>query len=167
MTNLPHIAFIGLGSNLGDKLHELALARQHLSQGGLQIAQASSIYASEPVGFKEQDWFLNQVLEVWTQLTPHGLLELCRAYEEQRGRTRQTDKGPRTIDLDLLFYEQQVIREDDLVIPHPRLQERRFVLIPLAEIRPHWMHPLLQETVSALLARCTDTSAIELFQQIC
>jgi 2-amino-4-hydroxy-6-hydroxymethyldihydropteridine diphosphokinase len=167
MTDPLHIAFVGLGSNLGDKLRELSQARQHLIHAGIQICRTSSIYATEPVGFKYQDWFLNQVLEVRTHLNPHALLQHCLKHEEQRGRMRRIDKGPRPIDLDLLFYEQQVIQEENLVVPHPRLAERRFVLVPLAEIHPDWRHPVLQETVSALLQRCPDTSSVELFHQIC
>jgi 2-amino-4-hydroxy-6-hydroxymethyldihydropteridine diphosphokinase len=163
MSDQPHMAFIGLGSNLGDKPANLAHARQCLEQAGAQVFRASSVYLTEPVDFKEQGSFLNQVLEIRTVLSARALLQCCLTIEQHLGRQRIIDKGPRLIDLDILFFDQLIISQPDLVIPHPRLQWRRFVLVPLVEINPDWMHPVLRAPAVLLLQRCPDQGIVEIF----
>ncbi len=149
--------FLGLGANLNDRAASLQKAQVLL---GLEVTRASSLYDTEPVGYLEQPWFLNSVIEVATQLQPHELLERCHQVEEKLGRQRTIAMGPRTIDLDILFYGDLVVRMPDLVIPHPALPGRRFVLEPMNEIAPDFRHPELQATISELLAACPDTSVV-------
>ncbi|KUK36612.1 MAG: 2-amino-4-hydroxy-6-hydroxymethyldihydropteridine pyrophosphokinase FolK [Thermacetogenium phaeum] len=140
--HLPFRAFVGLGSNLGDRSGYLSLARQELEKHPLiAIKKASSIYESEPVGYLEQDWFLNQVLEIATGLQPFELLAVMQEIENCLGRERKIRWGPRVIDLDLLLFEDLVVSTPELTIPHPRMYERSFVLIPLCEIAPDFLHP--------------------------
>ena len=130
--------FIGLGSNLGDREGNLAAARSALSRGVIDIAAESSVYETEPWGPVPQGRYLNQVLRGETTLDPHGLLAALLEIERALGRdrTREQRYGPRTIDLDILRYGDREVREPDLQIPHPRMIERAFVLVPLAEIAP-------------------------------
>jgi 2-amino-4-hydroxy-6-hydroxymethyldihydropteridine diphosphokinase len=140
--HLPYRAFVGLGSNLGDRVGYLSLARQGLEEHPLiVIKRASSIYESEPVGYLEQDWFLNQVVEIATGLQPSELLAVMQGIENRLGRERKIRWGPRVIDLDLLLFEDLVISTPELTVPHPRMYERSFVLIPLCEIAPDLLHP--------------------------
>lgn len=130
--------FIALGSNLGDRANNLAAARDALARGVLSISAASSIYETEPWGPKPQGPYLNQVLRGTTVLTPRALLARLMQIERTLGRDRSKEErfGPRTIDLDILLYGDDVVREPDLEIPHPRMMERAFVLVPLVEIAP-------------------------------
>jgi 2-amino-4-hydroxy-6-hydroxymethyldihydropteridine diphosphokinase len=124
--------YLGLGSNLGDRAANLAAARERLAP----IKRASSIYETEPREMPNQPWFLNQVIEIETDLFPKQLLARTQKIERDLGRKRTVDKGPRTIDIDILLFGESVIHTAELEIPHPRLAERRFVLEPLAEIAP-------------------------------
>ena len=146
--------FIALGSNQGDR--ELYLLRAVAEIGKLpecRITALSGFYDTEPVGEVTQDNFLNAVLRLETALSPQELLTKVQGIETGIFKRRRTiPNGPRTIDLDILFYGRQVVTEENLTIPHPRLHERRFVLVPLAEIAPEFIHPLLQTTVAGLLA---------------
>ena len=131
---IAHRTFLGLGSNLGNREQHLHLAGRSLAHAGIQILKVSSIYATEPVDFKNQDWFLNQVISAETLLEPGHLLACCLKVEQTLGRERTVPKGPRNIDVDILLYNHRVIENPGLTIPHPRLHLRRFVLVPLAAI---------------------------------
>jgi 2-amino-4-hydroxy-6-hydroxymethyldihydropteridine diphosphokinase len=144
------IVYLGLGSNLGDRRNSLRRARRLLSDDLLRILRSSSLYETAPVELAEQPPFLNQVVEAETYLTPEELLERAAHVEEQLGRQRSIPKGPRTVDIDILLYDQQVIDAPGLTIPHPSMHQRRFVLEPLAELAPDLVHPILRRTVRSL-----------------
>lgn len=143
--------FIGLGTNLGDRASNLEAARSALAVE-MTILKQSSIYETAPWGFLEQPAFLNQVIEVETDLSPSKLLDFLKKTETELGRQANFRYGPRLIDLDILFYGKRVIQTQRLQVPHPRLPERAFVLVPLAEIAPDWLHPQCKKTISELLA---------------
>ncbi|MCD5397801.1 2-amino-4-hydroxy-6-hydroxymethyldihydropteridine diphosphokinase [candidate division NPL-UPA2 bacterium] len=143
--------FLGLGSNLGDREQNIKEALKQLQ--GSEMARKvtiSSLYETKPEGVKEQPLFLNAVLRMETGLSPRNLLDALQDLERQLGRERSRKWGPRIIDLDILLYGNLVMKEKDLEIPHPLLAERSFVLIPLAELAPETIHPILGETISAL-----------------
>lgn len=150
----PPPAFIGIGSNLGDRLAFCREAIRRLgSASGIRIKKVSSLYESDPVGYLEQNRFYNAVVAVETSLPPRSLLAACQAIEQSLAKKILIPKGPRTIDLDLLFYDQQIIDEPELQIPHPAISNRAFVLVPLSEIAPDLIHPALHLTAAALLHR--------------
>jgi 2-amino-4-hydroxy-6-hydroxymethyldihydropteridine diphosphokinase len=151
-------AYLGLGSNLGDRQANLDRALDLLSQR-LRLEKVSSIYDSEPVGNVEQPRFLNLVCEVSTHLTPQGLLALAKGIESKMGRVGPTG-SPRPIDIDILFYGDQVIETPELVIPHPRLIERAFVLVPLVEIAPNLVHPVSGKTIKKLLKEVKEVQGV-------
>lgn len=135
-------AYLSLGSNLGDRLALLREAEARLSRmPGIRILARSSIYETEPVGFSDQPWFLNRVLQIETTLDPHALLDAVRQVEAALGRTREVRWGPRTIDIDLLLYAGDIVASERLRIPHPELSHRRFVLMPLVELDPQLRLP--------------------------
>ena len=142
--------FIGLGTNIGDREVNLKAALHHIEQL-IPIEAASSIYETEPVDYEEQGWFFNMVIQCSTRLFPQVLLEKLRSIESALGRKRTIAKGPRIIDLDILFYGSELIKTGTLTVPHPELHNRAFVLAPLAEIAPKLVHPLLQADMAALL----------------
>ena len=152
------VAYISAGSNIGDREANLDFGARRLGERG-KIIRASSFYETEPVGYADQPWFLNQVFELETMLTPHELLAWCNEIERDRGRVRTFPNAPRALDLDILLYGERVINDPNLVIPHPRMTERRFVLEPLAEIAPELTHPVEKKTVGRLLANCPDKAA--------
>jgi len=149
------IAYIGLGSNLGDRQATLRQAVRRLGTYGRVVA-VSSLYETEPVGYRDQPWFLNAVVALETTLGPRELLAALLAIERDFGRERTFRNAPRTLDLDLLLYDGLVEQSEDLSIPHPRLHERSFVLVPLAEIAPELSHPLFAVPVRVLLERLGD-----------
>jgi 2-amino-4-hydroxy-6-hydroxymethyldihydropteridine diphosphokinase len=160
------IAYISLGSNLGNRLAHLKQALRRLEESGeLSISKTSPVYETQPVGPRNQSWFLNLVVEVQTYLDPHSLLEYLSSIENQIGRKREESWGPRKIDLDILLYDNQTVSSDRLTIPHPRMQERKFVLLPLSDIAPHALHPVLGKSVKGLLDACQDTSAIRRYAE--
>jgi 2-amino-4-hydroxy-6-hydroxymethyldihydropteridine diphosphokinase len=145
-------AFLSLGSNLGDRGALLNDALSRLESAGVHIVRRSSIYETEPQDLLDQPRFLNMAVEVETDLTPQELLAAIQKIETEMGRQRTIPKGPRTIDIDILFYANQIIVAADLEIPHPRLTERHFVLDPLSEIAPDLRHPATAQTVRELRA---------------
>jgi 2-amino-4-hydroxy-6-hydroxymethyldihydropteridine diphosphokinase len=158
--NESHIAYLSAGSNIGDRQGTLISAVENLRSKAIQVCMVSSFYETEPVDFLSQPWFLNMALEIRTALSPRELLHSCREIEEGHGRARSFQGAPRTLDIDILLYGDQIIAEPDLQIPHPRMERRRFVLEPLAEIAPHILHPILAETIQSLLAACPDSSRV-------
>ena len=124
------------------------------------ILAFSSCFETEPVGFLDQPWFLNQAIEMETWLEPRELLFFCQSIEASCGRIRTFPNAPRTLDLDILLYGDAVINQEDLVIPHPRLHERRFALEPLAQIAPEVIHPVLNKSIRLLLEECRDASQV-------
>jgi 2-amino-4-hydroxy-6-hydroxymethyldihydropteridine diphosphokinase len=153
------IVYISAGSNIGEREANLDFGACHLGEKG-KVIRASSFFETEPVGYADQPWFLNQVFKMETTLTPHELLALCNEIEYGCGRVRTFPNAPRTLDLDILLYGDRVINEADLIIPHPRMIARRFVLEPLAEIAPELMHPVEKKTIIDLLTICLDTALV-------
>ncbi len=151
-------AYLGLGSNLGDRQANLDRALTFLGQR-LRVDKVSSIYDSEPVGNVEQPRFLNLVCQVTTNIEPAGLLALAKGIEAKMGRTGPSG-APRTIDIDILFYGDQVIETPELVIPHPRLAKRAFVLAPLVEIAPDLVHPVSGKTAKELLKAAKEVQGV-------
>jgi 2-amino-4-hydroxy-6-hydroxymethyldihydropteridine diphosphokinase len=152
--------FLCLGSNTGDKRSNIKNAISFLQKSGVRLIRSSSQYKTQPVEVGKQPWFVNQVLEVETDINSQSLLEMIKDIEEKMGRKKNVKKGPRSIDIDILLAEDSVIREEDLVIPHPRLEYRNFVLVPLSEISPSTVHPLLNITIGELARDSEDTSCV-------
>lgn len=156
--------FIGFGSNLGDRLDfcDRAVALLTLLPA-TQVTAVSSLYETEPVndtGNPGSGWFLNGVVQLETEVTPQSLLEVCCEVERALGRNQERRDGPRTLDLDILFYGTRIINDPCLVIPHPRLHLRRFVLTPMVELDPDWRHPVLERTVKDLLEHLADEAQV-------
>ena len=161
----PPNVFLGLGSNLGDREANLLGAERALTHRGFRVEAKSSTYLTEPKDAPPQGWFLNAVLGGTTALGPEELMAACLDAERELGRVRGPQPAvPRTADVDLLLYGQEVRAEPSLVLPHPRLHERLFVLVPLAEVAPEALHPGLRVTVLELLRRCRDDSKVVLFR---
>jgi 2-amino-4-hydroxy-6-hydroxymethyldihydropteridine diphosphokinase len=145
------LVYISLGSNVGDRSANLRAAIQRLGEAG-SVQTKSGFYETEPMELRDQPWFLNCVVALETSLTPVELLKKVLAIEEEMGRVRTRDKGPRLIDIDILMFGDKVVEERGLKIPHPAMHQRRFVLEPLAEIAPEALHPQLRKTARELLA---------------
>ncbi len=151
---------LGIGSNQGDRAANLSRGQRLLREAGITTQSSSALYETEPVGLKDQPWFLNQVLAVETALLPMPLLEEIKRIEKQMGRTPAPVDGPRLIDIDILLAGDEIVDCIHLQIPHPRLTERKFVLVPLAEIAASTIHPLQQRTIQELKAECPDPSLV-------
>jgi 2-amino-4-hydroxy-6-hydroxymethyldihydropteridine diphosphokinase len=145
-------AYLGLGSNLGDREANLRQVLERMESAGIRVVRRSSIYETEPRDLRDQPWFLNAAVEVETDLFPLQLLARLQNIEREMGRRRVTPKGPRNIDIDILFYGRSVIATADFQVPHPRMVERRFVLEPLSEIAPEFRHPVTGKTAREMLA---------------
>jgi 2-amino-4-hydroxy-6-hydroxymethyldihydropteridine diphosphokinase len=156
-----HVAYIGLGSNLDNPAAQLDEARRRLSAvEGLEITGVSSYYSTPPVGVLDQPWFVNAVASIRTTLSPEALLQALLMVENDMGRVRNQRWGPRLVDLDLLLYNKKVVNTPRLVVPHPEMASRGFVLLPLAEIAPEAYHPVLQKTASQLLAELAPEAKV-------
>jgi 2-amino-4-hydroxy-6-hydroxymethyldihydropteridine diphosphokinase len=152
--------FLGLGSNLGDKRANLLQALSQLGKAGVKVLGASSVYRTQPVGDPAQPWFFNQVIEVDTALLPGKLFALAKKVERNLGRRPARKGGPRTIDIDILLAGDRIVATAKLTIPHPRMAGRNFVLIPLTEIAPQAVHPVLGVTIEELSRRSCDRSLV-------
>jgi len=146
-----HIAYIGMGSNLGNREENCERAIKHLIKNGIKVTKRSSMIETEPWGVKDQPKFINMAVEIETGLRPDELLRLLKKIEVEVGRLPASRWGPRIIDLDILFYDDIVIKTSELEIPHPDMGERNFVLKPLAEVAPDKVHPVLKKSVKDLL----------------
>jgi len=154
--------YILLGGNLGNKEKIFSEARINLNNLIGKITTQSAVYETEPWGFESADLFWNQVLEIATSLSPEEVLRETQKTELELGRIRKSDQyDSRIIDIDILFFGEATVELQNLIIPHPRIQERKFVLIPLNEVAPDLKHPVLQKTISQLLAECTDQLRVE------
>lgn len=155
--------YLSLGSNIGDREGNLRKAVERLAAQDMRVLHASRIYETEPVDYLNQAWFLNQVVEAETSLFPLQVLTRIGRIERELGRTRGVPKGPRTIDIDILFWAAAVVETARLEIPHPRIAERRFVLAPLAELAPDLRHPVTHRTVRQML-ECAPQAVVRLRQ---
>ena len=156
-----HSAYIGFGSNIGDRLAHIGNAIHALSETeGIALQRVSSVYKTDPVGYTAQSEFLNGVAAIQTSLSPLSLLHTLKNIETAIGRQHRIRWGPREIDLDILIYGDLCLHTEKLVIPHPEMHRRRFVLVPLAEIVPDLVHPVFQETVQTLLERLEDDKSV-------
>jgi len=155
------VSFVGIGSNLGSPVNNCFRAVELMSSlNGVNVLKRSSLYRTEPVGLLEQEWFVNCVAKVATVLSAHSLLRAFQQIESDMGRKRTISKGSRTMDMDILFYGHNIVEEDGLMIPHPELHKRRFVLAPLCEIAPNFVHPVCGVPVKELLNSLEDKSEV-------
>jgi 2-amino-4-hydroxy-6-hydroxymethyldihydropteridine diphosphokinase len=162
----PASAYVGLGSNLGDRAANLQMAIRRMGEAGLKVTRLSQIYETEPVETFAQPQFLNLVAELGGALPPaEELMAQLLQIEQALGRIRDQEKGPRTIDLDLLLYGSEISQSQFLTLPHPGLQHRRFVLVPLAELCPDTEHPGLHRTINELLQTTADSSEVKLWSR--
>ncbi len=152
--------FVSLGSNLGDRARHLKQARLLLEKSGARILRQSSVYETEPVDYQNQPWFYNQVLEVEIACNPISFLDMFKDIEQKMRRRPSFDKGPRVIDIDILLAEKTVVQTQRLMIPHPRMSFRNFVMIPLSEIAPDLIHPLLHQPLVEIARNTGDTSLV-------
>lgn len=148
--------YLLIGGNIGDRHGNLEQARREIALYVGEICKTSSIYETAPWGNQAQGAFLNQVLEVMSPMDPDAILETTLAIEQRMGRIREGLNQPRTIDIDILYFNNETIRRNGLTIPHPRIAERKFVLIPMKELNPDWIDPAHQQSIIQLLDACCD-----------
>ena len=160
---MPHtIAYIGIGSNLGTPEKNCTKAIEKISNTkGIEIIAKSSFYQTEPTGGVQQGWFVNSAIEIETDLSPENLLSVLLNLELAMGRIRKEKWGPRLIDLDLLLYGNLILENKDLTLPHPEIQNRKFVLIPMCEIAENLIHPTLKKTIKTLLQESSDVTIVK------
>ncbi len=160
------ICYIGIGSNLGNALQNCKDAIESISRvNEIELIRNSSFYKTQPVGIECQNWFVNAVAEIKTTLLAYDLLFVLQTVENAMGRKKETKGGPRIIDLDLLFYGQDVIDEVDLTVPHPEIHKRRFVLEPLGEIASYFIHPAFGISIRGLKNRLQDQKIVKLLEK--
>ncbi|MEN6622906.1 MAG: 2-amino-4-hydroxy-6-hydroxymethyldihydropteridine diphosphokinase [Smithella sp.] len=160
------ICYIGIGSNLGNALQNCKDAIKAISLvDEIQLTATSSFYSTEPVGIENQNWFVNAVIEIRTSFPALGLLRVLQNIENNMGRMREIKGGPRIIDIDLLFYNQDVINEKDLIVPHPEIHKRQFVLEPLNEIASFFIHPTFGVSVRGLKDRLDDKKIVKILEK--
>jgi 2-amino-4-hydroxy-6-hydroxymethyldihydropteridine diphosphokinase len=158
------ICFVGIGSNMNDPVNQCLKAMDRISAiNKTKLLRRSSLYETEPFGLENQDWFINAVAEIRTEMTPHELFIKLQAIEQDMGRVRGEKWGPRIIDLDILLYGQDVVHDEILDIPHPELHKRRFVLAPICEIASYVIHPAFGVSMRGLLDRVKDRSVVNIY----
>lgn len=156
------IAYLSFGSNVGNRKKHIKDALEILEKNSsIKIKCVSSLYETEPVGYEDQDWFINGVAKIETGLSPHELLKFAKTVEARIGRRESIRWGPREIDMDILLYAQECINTPNLIIPHPRMHDREFVLIPLVEIASDAIHPVFQKSIEQLLANLPQEKAVK------
>ena len=161
-TTSTYVAYIGFGSNIGDRLKHIQNAIHALSKTeGITVKEISSVYKTDPIGYEAQGEFLNGVIAIQTSLPPLSLLHTLKDIETVVGRQHRIRWGPREIDLDILIYGDLCVQTEKLVIPHPEMHLRGFVLAPLAEIAPNLVHPVCQESIQTLLERLEDDKSVQ------
>lgn len=160
------MTFLLLGANLGDREMTLRRAADLIMERIGPVVQRSDLYETAPWGITDQPSFLNQVVVLETQLEPEVVLQQTQAIEQELGRVRLEKWGARTIDIDILYYDQLIQLTDQLTIPHPYLHQRRFTLVPLAQVAPDYVHPILKKTSVELLTECDDNGEVTLFMPI-
>ena len=159
---MGHKVYLGLGSNLGDRISNLKRAVEGLEKTGeISLLSSSSYYETKPAGFEAQPKFINMAIKIETSLHPVKLLDTVKKIEKEIGRAESFRWGPRNIDIDILLYGDETVKEPELEIPHPRMEERAFVLVPLSEIGGDAKHPLTSETVEEMRAKLQDTNSIK------
>ncbi len=156
---MPITVYIGIGSNIGDRRANCLRAIELLAEVG-SVVRSSSLYYTEPIGYREQEDFINAAAAVDTDRSPTEVLSICRSIEDRLGRKRLVRWGPRTVDLDILLYGDRIINQAELVIPHPLMAARKFVLVPLAEIAAEAVHPVLKKNIGQLLGELKNSSTV-------
>ena len=159
---MTHTAYIGIGSNLSNPDKNCIEAINKISEHpDINLAAKSPLYQTEPIGHVEQEWFINAAIKIDTELSPTNLLSTLLNLELEMGRIRQEKWGPRLIDLDLLFYDDLILDQEGMTLPHPEIQKRKFVLVPMNEIAENHRHPALKKTISTLLQELADDSVVK------
>ncbi|MFJ7640605.1 2-amino-4-hydroxy-6-hydroxymethyldihydropteridine diphosphokinase [Peribacillus sp. NPDC046944] len=162
---MKNISYLSIGSNMGESFDTFQRAFQLLSEDPhIKLVSCSSLYETDPVGYTDQDCFLNAVIKVETDLTPEDLLRACMQVEQELGRKRNVRWGPRTLDLDILLYNHENVETEILSIPHPRMHERAFVIIPLMELESDIILPKMNTSLSDLLEKIPDKEGVRLWK---